>query len=480
VGLKGGKRQKNQLQQVLAFPSGERGEAPKTEEEGTEPPLANRATESSAKGTDRLMEKVCERENCLRAIKHVRANRGSPGADDMTVKELRGYLIEHWVSIREQLLAGTYQPQPVMRVEIEKPDGGKRKLGIPVVVDRFIQQAVLQVLQPRWDPTFSEHSCGFRPGRSAHQAIGQAQEHIAAGNRWVVDIDLEKFFDRVNHDRLMSAVAGRVQDKRALKLLRGLLTAGVLENGLVSPTEEGTPQGGPLSPILSNLVLDELDRELQRRGLRFVRYADDCNIYVRSKRAAQRVMASITRFITTKLKLKVNQQKSAVGRPWQRKFLGFSFTSQRQPKRRIAPAARERFERKIRLLTRRTRGVSLQELIREVGSYMQGWRGYFGFCQTPSVLNELQQWVQRRIRAVAWKHWKRGTRRFQQLRRLGLSVKEAAPTAKSQRGPWRIANSLSLQWALSPAYLAGLGLPSLVGSYWLNPPNRRVRDPYAR
>ena len=463
--LSGGKRQKNQLQQVLAFPPAERGEAPKIGGEGTETPVAKRATESPARGTEQLMEEVCERENCLRALKQVRANQGSPGADGMSVKELIAYLVEHWVGIREQLLGGTYEPQPVLRVEIDKPDGGgKRKLGIPVVVDRFVQQAVLQVLQRRWDPTFSPHSYGFRPGRSAHQAVEQAQRYQAEGYRWVVDLDLEKFFDRVNHDRLMSAVAARVEDKRMLKLIRGFLTAGVLEHGLVSPTEEGTPQGGPLSPLLSNIVLDELDRELQSRGLRFVRYADDCNVYVRSERAGQRVMATLTRFITQKLKLKVNAEKSAVARPWQRKFLGFSFTSHRMPKRRIAPKARVRFERKIRQLTQRTRGVSLPELVKQLASYMRGWRSYFQFCQTPSVLKELQSWVQRRIRAVAWKQWRTGKRRYWQLRRLGLTMEEAAPTAKSQRGPWRIANCMALTRAFSPAYLASLGLPSLLGN----------------
>ena len=463
--LSGGKRQKNQLQQVLAFPSAGRSEAPKSGGGGTETPVAKHATENPARGTELLMEEVCERENCLQALKQVRANRGSPGADGMSVEQLHTYLVEHWVGIREQLLRGTYEPQPVLRVEIDKPDGGgKRKLGIPVVVDRFVQQAVLQVLQRRWDPTFSPHSYGFRPGRSAHQAVEQAQSYQAAGYRWVVDLDLEKFFDRVNHDRLMSAVAARVEDKRMLKLIRGFLTAGVMEHGLVSPTEEGTPQGGPLSPLLSNLVLDELDRELQSRGLRFVPYADDCNVYVRSERAGQRVMATLTRFITQKLKLKVNAEKSAVARPWQRKFLGFSFTSHRMPKRRIAPKARVRFERKIRQLTQRTRGVSLPELVKQLASYMQGWRSYFQFCQTPSVLKELQGWVQRRIRAVAWKQWRTGKRRYWQLRRLGLTMEEAAPTAKSQRGPWRIANCMALTRALSPAYLASLGLPSLLGN----------------
>lgn len=462
MSLRGNKRQKNQLQMVLAFTSGKKGEALRAEKEGTESSLASNETESPAKGTEQLMEQVCERENCLRALKQVRANGGSPGIDGMSVHQLRPYLIENWVEIRERLLRGDYRPQAVRRVEIEKPDGGQRKLGIPVVVDRFIQQAVQQVMQRQWDPTYAAQSYGFRPGRSAQQAVSQAQSYIASGYRWVVDIDLEKFFDRVNHDRLMGAIAKRVKDKRMCKLIRGFLTAGVMEQGIVSATREGTPQGGPLSPLLSNLVLDELDRELQRRRLRFVRYADDCNIYVRSERAAQRVMKAISRFITKKLKLKVNVEKSAVGRPWQRKFLGFSFTSQRSPKRRIAPQARIRFESRIRQLTRRTRGVSLPELIRELSSYMQGWRSYFGYCQTPTVLKELQVWVERRIRAVAWKQWKSGKRRFQQLRCLGLNVEEAAPTAKSQRGPWRIANSLALKWALSSTYLRSLGLPSLI------------------
>src|SRR5206468_9417740 len=273
--------------------------------------------------------------------------------------ELPGYLKQHWPALREQLLSGTYQPQAVRRVEIAKPDGGMRKLGIPTVLDRFLQQAVLQVLQGRWDPTFSEHSHGFRPQRSARQAVAKAQQYIAEGKRWVVDLDLEKFFDRVNHDKLMAAIARRVNDKRMLRLLRAFLESGVMENGLVSPVEEGTPQGGPLSPLLSNLVLDELDRELERRKHRFVRYADDCNIYVRSERAGQRVMDSIKRFITQQLKLKVNDKKSAVARPQQRKFLGFSFIDGPVIRRRIAPKAVERFKERIREITRQAKGVSL-------------------------------------------------------------------------------------------------------------------------
>jgi RNA-directed DNA polymerase len=410
------------------------------------------------------MEEVCQRDNLMTALKRVQANAGSSGVDGMTVKRLPSYLKKHWPRIREQLLAGTYQPQPVKRVEIPKPDGGVRQLGIPTVVDRFIQQAVLQVLQARWDAMFSEHSYGFRPGRSAHQAVAQAQASIAAGCRWVVDIDLEKFFDRVNHDILMGRVAKRVADKRLLKLIRAFLNSGVMENGLVGPTDEGTPQGGPLSPLLSNLVLDDLDRELTRRGLRFARYADDCNLYVRSERAGQRVMKSITHFLTTKLKLKVNESKSAVARPWERKFLGFSFTSGQQPKRRIAPKALDRFKKRVRELTRRTRGISLERMVEHLGSYLRGWRGYFGICQTPSVLRDLDSWIRRRLRSVAWKQWKRGKRRFAELRARKVGKDLAAQTAGNPHGPWRISRSPALSFAFPTAYWTSLGLPNLLPS----------------
>ncbi len=381
----------------------------------------------------------------------------------MTVEELPEYLKQHGLEIGGQLRNGTYQPRPVKRVEISKPDGqGMRELGIPCVLDRFVQQAVLQVLQKRWDPTFSEHSHGFRPGRSAQQAVHEAQQYIAEGYRWVVDLDLEKFFDRVNHDRLLAAVAKRVADKRMLKLIRAFLEAGVMEDGLVSAVDEGTPQGGPLSPLLSNLVLDELDRELERRGHRFVRYADDCNIYVGSERAGQRVMESVTRFIMHRLKLKVNQAKSAVARPWQRKFLGFSFTSEREPRRRIAPKAIARFKERIREQTRRTRGISLQQMVKEIATYLRGWLGYFGDCQTPSVLHDLETWVRRRLRSVVWKQWKRGRTRFRELRKRGVSKDLAAQTAGSPHGPWRLANSPALAIALPNAYFAELGLLPLV------------------
>ncbi len=455
------KRQKNQLQMVLAFTGEGRSEAPKARRGGTESFTANGEPKSPA-GTQQLMEEVCGRENCLRALRRVKSNKGSPGIDGMKIGELSGYLKQHWLAIREQLLSGTYKPQPVRRVEIAKPDGGVRKLGIPTVLDRFIQQAVMQVLQGRWDPTFSEHSHGFRPQRSAHQAVAKAQQYIAAGHRWVVDLDLEKFFDRVNHDRLMTAMARRVSDKTMLRLVRAFLESGVMENGLVTPVEEGTPQGGPLSPLLSNLVLDELDRELERRQHRFVRYADDCNIYVASERAGKRVMQSVTRFIQRRLKLKVNEAKSAVARPQERKFLGFSFTHGEKPKRRIAPKALLRCKQRVRELTRRTRGISLETMTKELASYLRGWKGYFGHCQTSSVLHGLDHWIRRRLRSVIWKHWKRGSVRFARLRQRNIGTDLAAQTAGSPHGPWRLANSPALSIALPTAYFDALGIPRLL------------------
>jgi RNA-directed DNA polymerase len=346
-------------------------------------------------------------------------------------------------------------------VEIPKASGGLRPLGIPTVLDRFIQQAVMQVLQADWDRTFSEASFGFRPGRSAHQAVAKAQAYIASGHDVVVDIDLEKFFDRVNHDILMGLVAKRVTDKRILKLIRGFLTAGVLADGLVGPTEEGTPQGGPLSPLLSNLMLDVLDRELEKRGHRFVRYADDCNIYVRSQRAGERVMESIEQFLAQRLKLKVNKAKSAVAKPNVRKFLGFSFTSGKQPRRRIAPQAIDRFKARVRMLTRRTGGRSLSQVSKELSCYLIGWRGYFGFCETPSVLRKLDQWTRRRLRAIAWQQWKRGPTRFARLRRCGVGRDLAAQAAGSPHGPWRLSNSPALAIALPNAFFASLGAATL-------------------
>src|SRR6202050_41777 len=448
-----------QNQEGLALRKQPRGEALKPAE-GTAARMAKRAAESPAP-TDKLMEEVVERENLRRAWKRVKANQGSPGVDGMTVFALKDYLNEHWPAIRDQLLMGSYQPQPVRRVEIEKPEGGMRKLGIPTVVDRFIQQAVMQVLQNRWDGTFSDSSYGFRPGRSAHQAVARAQQYIAEGYTYVVDLDLEKFFDRVNHDKLMGQIAKRVEDKRLLKLIRAFLNAGVMENGLVSPSVEGTPQGGPLSPLLSNLVLDELDRELENRGHRFVRYADDCNIYVHSERAGQRVMGSISHFITQKLKLKVNEAKSAVARPQERKFLGFSFTAGPNIRRAIAPKSLERFKQRIREITRRAKGASMKTIMEELAPYMRGWRGYFGFCQTPEVLVALTRWVRLRLRAALWRQWKTPRRRRAALIALGVRG-ELRNTAGSGHGPWHLARSKALSVGLSNAHFKSLGLPSLI------------------
>src|SRR5437660_8725842 len=451
------KRQKSQYR--LAFPEKSRGAAPTAFEGGTESELAKRTAESPA--TEQWMKGVCERENCKQALRRVKANKGSPGIDGMTVEKLSGHLKEHWPVIREQLLNGTYTPQPVKRVEIPKPDGGVRKLGIPTVLDRFIQQAVMQVLQRNWDGTFSEHSYGFRPKRSAHQAVEKAQQYQAEGYRWVVYLDLEKFFDRVNHDRLLAKIAERVRDRRFLKLIRAFLRAGVMENGLVSPAEEGTPQGGPLSPVLSNIVLNELDQELERRGHRFTRYADDCNIYVRSRRAGERVMSSVTRLLTTKLKLRVNSEKSAVARPWERKFLGFSFTNHKPPKRRLAPKAVARFKERVRELTSRTRGISLVRMVHDLAKYLRGWIGYFGRCETPEVLAKLEKWLRRRLRSMVWKQWKRGTTRYRELRQRGIAAQDAAKTAGSSDGPWHLPNTPALKIALSNAYFSSLGLPDL-------------------
>jgi RNA-directed DNA polymerase len=431
------------IQMELDFPSLPVGEARKAGREETESSPVAHGPESPA-STNRLMEEVCERANLKEALRRVKANKGSAGVDGMTVVGVTDYLKQHWPAIREQLLNGTYEPKPVRRVEIAKPDGGVRKLGIPTVLDRFIQQAVMQVLQRRWDRTFSDHSYGFRPGRSAHQAVAQAQQYIAEGHGWCVDFDLEKFFDRVNHDKLMGQIAKRIEDKRLLKLIRAFLNAGVMENGLVSPSVEGTPQGGPLSPLLSNLVLDELDRELGRRGHRFVRYADDSNIYVRSERAGQRVMESITRFITQKLKLKVNEAKSAVARPQERKFLGFSFTAGPEVKRAIAPKALDRFKQRIREITRRAKGVSIETTIEELAPYMRGWRSYFGFCETPVVLQYLTRWVRLRLRAALWRQWKTPRRRRAALLKLGVREPLASNTAGSGRGPWYLARAKAL------------------------------------
>ena len=450
------------IQLTLAFPEEDTGETPRASGEGTEPLAATTNSEDPVR-LNSLMEEVLDQKNLNRAYRRILSNRGArtPGVDGMTVNQLKAYVQKHWPKIEAQLRAGSYRPLPVKRVEIPKPGGGVRKLGIPSALDRLIQQAVLQVLQPHFDPTFSERSYGFRPGRSAHQAVAQAQAYQQEGYRWEVNMDLEKFFDRVHHDRLMARLAERIGDSALLKLVRAFLTSGVLEGGLVCPTTEGSPQGGPLSPMLSNIVLDELDRELEQRGHRFVRYADDCNIYVRSRRAGERVLAGVTRYVERRLRLKVNREKSAVDRPWRSKFLGFSFTVHRQPKRRLAPASIQRFKRKIRELTRRTRGGDLEEIVGRISSYLRGWLGYFGFSQTSSVLRDLESWLHRRLRSLMWKRWKRGRVRYAELRQRGVSRDLAAQTAGSPHGVWRISRSPALNIALPGQFWRSLGLPSL-------------------
>jgi RNA-directed DNA polymerase len=412
-------------------------------------------------GTD-LLERALEGENLRRALRQVRRNRGAPGIDGMTVDGLVTHLKAHWPAIRSSLVEGRYQPQPVRRVEIPKDGGGTRNLGVPVVLDRFVEQALLQVLQAEWDPTFSEGSYGFRPERSAQQAVAQAQAYIREGYAWVVDLDLEKFFDRVNHDVLLSRVRARVKDRRVVRLIHRFLKAGVFTlEGVVEPTEEGTPQGGPLSPLLANLLLDDLDKELERRGHRFVRYADDGNIYVRSRRAGERVMASVTRFLDGRLRLKVNEAKSAVDRPSNRKFLGFTFTRGRAPRRKVSEKAVLGFKAKVRELTSRTRGRTIRQIVAELRSYILGWKGYFGFAEVKSPLLDLDKWIRRRLRSYHWKQW--GRRGYRELRKRGVSRDLAWNTAKSAHGPWRLSGSPALAIALPVRYFAALGLPSLVG-----------------
>jgi RNA-directed DNA polymerase len=407
------------------------------------------------------MERVLEGENLRRALRQVRRNRGAPGIDGMTVESLVTHLKRNWPAIRASLVAGNYKPQPVRRVEIPKAGGGTRALGVPVVLDRFIEQALLQVLQAEWDPTFSEWSYGFRPGRSAHQAVLQAQTYIREGYSWVVDLDLEKFFDRVNHDVLLNRVRARVRDSRVVKLIHRFLKAGVFTlEGVVEPTVEGTPQGSPLSPLLANLLLDDLDEELERRGHRFVRYADDGNIYVRSRRGGERVKASVTRFLERRLKLKVNEAKSAVDWPSNRKFLGFTFTRGRVARRKVSEKALLAFKAKVREVTSRTRGRTMRQIMKELRTYIRGWRGYYGFAEVTSPLRDLDKWIRRRLRCYHWKQW--GRKGYRELRKRGISRDLAWNTAKSAHGPWRLSASPALAIALPARYFVALGLPSLV------------------
>jgi RNA-directed DNA polymerase len=412
-----------------------------------------------------LWERVWERQNLFAALKRVERNAGAPGIDGMTVVDLRGYLKEHWLEIREALESGAYKPSPVRRVEIPKPDGGVRLLGIPTVIDRLLQQAMAQVLTPIFECKFSPHSYGFRPGRSAHDAIKQAQEYTQAGYEWVVDLDLEKFFDRVNHDMLMARVAREVKDKRVLKLIRVYLNSGVMINGEVMDTGEGTPQGGPLSPLLSNIMLDDLDKELERRGHKFVRYADDCNIYVKTQRAGERVMESVREFLEKKLKLKVNAKKSKMDRATRVKFLGFSFYKHNgEMLIRVAERSLERFREKLRRLTKRTRSGKLEDLIADINTYTVGWIGYYRQANTPSVYEELDSWIRRRLRQLIWKRWKRGTTRYRELVRLGVPKRWAQEGAGGS-SPWHMAASPVINQALSNGYFRSLGLVSIKTRY---------------
>ncbi|MER8969140.1 group II intron reverse transcriptase/maturase [Mesorhizobium sp. M0808] len=450
------KRQKHQLE--LAFDGEAKGEALSTSAGGAEVLSAAPVPESPAALVGPMMERIVARDNLKKALAQVRRNKGAPGVDGMTVDDLAAHLKDHWPEIRAQLLNGTYQPQSVRRVDIPKASGGTRGLGIPSVLDRFLQQAVMQVLQEDWDPTFSPSSYGFRPGRSAHQAVAAAQQFIADGCHTVVDLDLEKFFDRVNHDILMGLVAKRVQDRSLLRLIRRYLTAGVLVGGMVDPTDEGVPQGGPLSPLLSNLMLDVLDKELERRGHRFARYADDCNIYVRSPRAGERVMASVTRFLERRLKLRVNTAKSAVASPTERKFPRLQLF---KPRPCIAPQALARFKQQVRELTSRTSGRSLAQVIPRLSRYLIGWRGYFGFCETRTELRSLDRWIRRRLRAIVWKQWKYGTTRFAELRRRSIRKELAAKAAGSPHGVWRLSQSPALSMAFPNAFFRDHGLASV-------------------
>jgi RNA-directed DNA polymerase len=428
-------------------------------EEYTERPEPTEQLRELVATSDELMELICQPANIEAATRRVCSNKGAPGVDGMTVGELPKLLERRWSEIVQQLLSGTYQPQPVRVVEIEKPGGGTRRLGIPTVLDRMIQQAMLQVLSPVWDQTFHDNSFGFRPGRSAHQAIDRAQQYVNEGNHVVVDIDLEQFFDRVNHDVLMSRVARRIRDKRVLKLIRGYLTAGMMEGGMVSPRAVGTPQGGPLSPLLSNLLLDELDQELQQRGHRFVRYADDCNIYVRSQRSGERVMETVEKFLRKRLRLKINHGKSAVADVRQRSFLGFGFLTTRTGYRRtIGPKALKRFRQRIRDLTKRHGGRSLKRTVVELTRYLRGWLGYFGHSEDPLRMRDLDGWIRRRLRAVHWKQWKTKRRRYRQLRQLGARATPAYEAIQKGDRHWHMSRQPVLQRALSLRYFDELGL----------------------
>jgi RNA-directed DNA polymerase len=422
------------------------------------------ATSGRTKSEDhKLMEEVVERSNLKLAYQRVVENKGAPGVDDVSVSEFKDWLKMHWPSVKRALLEGRYLPHPVRRVDIPKPSGGVRTLGVPTVVDRLLQQALHQVLQPLFEPTFSDSSFGFRPRRGAHQAVRKAQGYIREGKRWVVDIDLEKFFDRVNHDVLMARVARQVSDARVLKLIRRFLEAGMMSEGLVEQRTEGTPQGGPLSPLLSNILLNDLDQELERRKLAFCRYADDCNVYVRSRVAGNRVMSGVRTFLEEVLKLRINPEKSAVARPWDRKFLGFSVTVQRETRLRIAPASVRRLMQKVRDLMRAGRGRSLARTIEDLNPLLRGWINYFKLTQTKGVLEELDSWMRRRLRCLLWRQWKRRATKARKLRALGLDAERARHSASNGQGPWWNAGASHMNQALPAKYFTHMGLVSLMG-----------------
>ncbi len=420
--------------------------------------IASRLSESPT-GQIRLMESICERNNMRRAIKRVIKNKGAPGVDGMTVRKIEKYYNRHRDKIEKALLEGTYMPTPVLQKEIPKPNGGVRLLGIPIVLDRVIQQAVAQILTSVWDHTFSENSFGFRPKRSQHGAMRRYREFVKAGGKYVIDIDLSKFFDRVNHDRLLARLSTRIKDKRVLKLIRRFLTSGVMIDGMEEPTEEGTPQGGPLSPLLSNIVLDELDKELEKRSLRFVRYADDCVIFVKSRKAANRVMSSISLFIENKLRLKVNREKSSITLPWKSKYLGFCVTNSKEnPKIRIHWKSIKRFKERVREITSRRRGRSIKQVIWELKVYMNGWWNYYGLTESYNRLKPLDHWIRRRLRAIIWKHWKNRRTRVSELLKRGVRKEEAVTTGCARKGPWRMSRVLWVQMALPDKYFSSLGL----------------------
>jgi RNA-directed DNA polymerase len=411
------------------------------------------------------MERVVERSNLKLAYQRVVENKGAPGVDGLAIPEFKDWLKVHWPSVKAALLEGRYIPRPVRRVNIPKPSGGMRTLGVPVLVDRLIQQALHQVLQPLFEPTFSDSSFGFRPGRGAHQAVRQAQGYIRAGRCWVVDIDLEKFFDRVNHDVLMARVARQINDVRVLKLIRRFLESGLMSEGLVEPRMQGTPQGGPLSPLLSNILLNDLDHELERRELAFCRYADDCNIYVGSRVAGHRVMEGIRTFLEEALKLKINGEKSAVARPWERKFLGYSVTAHRENRVRIATESVQRLRQKVRDLMRAGRGRSLARTIEDLNPLLRGWINYFRLTETKGVLEELDSWMRRRLRCLLWRQWKRPATRARKLRALGLNAERARISAGNGHGAWWNAGASHMNLVLPAKYFTAKGLVSLMGTY---------------